>query len=351
MGYTIPDFKSLLNRIQVDLGGFTDGSTPKRSVEYVLSFVFARLSKGLYGYQTYILRQVFPDTAEERNFWRWAAKFGITQKAAAPWQGNYTFTGVDGTVIADNTEIQRPDGQLYNTDGAVTIGTLTSGEVSAVIVAQEASTEASCEDGQILSLASPLAGIDTDGTVESTLVSGSDVETKDEGQVRLLYRLSNPPRGGGPGDYKRWALEVPGVTRAWEFPLLEGPNSVSVAFARDDDADPVPSSGERAAVLAYIAARCPVTVTPLVITLTAQPLNIVLSALVPNTSGVGTAISDSVEALLLREAAPGGTLALSRIDEAVSNATGETSHVMSSPIAAVSWATNKLPVIGTITRP
>lgn len=348
MAFQVPQFKTLLQRIQVDIGGFTDGTTPRRSVEYVLSLVFARISKGLYGYMTWILRQVFPDTADDLYFWKWAAKFGITQKPAVPWQGTYTFTGTNGSTVPDNTELQRADGQLYNTDGA---GTIALGVCTVALIAQEASVASSCDDGQVLSLAGPVVGVDTDGAVVSTTIAGSDVETKDEGLERLLFRLSNPPRGGGPGDYKRWALEVPGVTRAWEFPLLEGPNSVSVAFARDGDLSPVPDSGERAAVLAYIQTKAPVTVTVRVVTLVAAPMNIILVALSPNTSGIGDAIIESVGALILREAAPGSTLQLSRIDEAVSEAVGEISHIMSYPFSAVSYTTAQLPVMGTVTRP
>jgi uncharacterized phage protein gp47/JayE len=350
MSYSVPNFRTLLTRVQTDLG-FGSGSVPARSIEYVLSFVIARVARGLYAYQTWAQRQVMPDTAEDLYFWRFAAKFGITQKPATPWEGTYTFTGTGTSAVPDNTELQRADGQLYNTVGAAAIGDTAPGEVTVTIVAQEASAASSCDDGQTLSLAGALTGVDTDGTVVSTLTSGSDVETKDEALPRLLYRLANPPRGGGPGDYVRWALEVPGVTRAWEFPLLEGPNSVSVAFARDDDADPVPGSGARATVLAYLQSKAPVTVDVRVITLVAAPLNLVFSALSPNTSGQGDAIKASVTELLLREGAPGGTLALSRLDEAISESTGEISHTLSSPSAGITWTTAQLPVMGTITRP
>lgn len=352
MATQLPDYQTLQTRTQTDLGQFsTDGTSPRRTIEYVLARVLARTSKSLYGYLTWILRQVFPDTADTLFFWRWAAKFGITQIAAVPWEGTYMFTGADASVIADGTELQRSDGQLYNTVGEVTVGDDVSGEALADIIAQEASSDGSCADGITLSLAGPVIGVDTDGTVVSTITVGADVETKEAAQVRLLFRLSNPPRGGGPGDYIRWAKEVAGVTRAWEFPLLEGPNSVAVAFARDLDDDPVPDAGARSSVLSYLQSKAPVTVSVSVITLVAAPLDITLTDLVPNTATIGTAIGDSVAALLLREGAPGSTLALSRIDEAVSEATDETSHVMSIPAAAVTWLNTELPVLGTITRP
>jgi uncharacterized phage protein gp47/JayE len=145
---------------------------------------------------------------------------------------------------------------------------------------------------------------------------------------------------------------VDGVTRAWEFPLLEGPNSVSVAFVRDNDgvgAAIVPDSGERAAVLAHLQSVAPVTVDVRVITLTALTVNVQISALNPDTSPVHTAIEASLTDFLSREGAPGTTLALSRIDAAISEADGEISHVLDSPVAAVTSATNQIPVFGTLT--
>jgi uncharacterized phage protein gp47/JayE len=147
-------------------------------------------------------------------------------------------------------------------------------------------------------------------------------------------------------------LEVPGNTRAWEFANLEANNSVSVAFARDNDpTTPIPDSGELATTLAHIESKAPITVDVRVITLIAKPINLVFTALSPNTLPVKTAIEASVSEFLLREGAPAGTLALSRLEDAISSAVGEISHTLSSPSADILCATNELPTLGTRTWP
>ena len=351
MSFSLPSFRDILTRAQTDLGGFSNGTVPRRSIEYVLARMLAGVSKGLYGYLTYILKQVFFDTADETNFWHWFTILGPPEgrKAAEFWAGTYEFTGTNGTNIPDGTQLQRPDGQLYETDGAVTIS---GGVAEADIIALEAGADGNNEDGQVLSLALPVAGVDPDGEVTSTTTTGSDLESREDGQARLFQHLRTPPSGGGPGDYVRWALEVPGVTRAWEFANLEGPNSVSVAFVRDGDGSGsaiVPDSGERATVLAHLQTRAPITVTVYVITLTAVPLDVTLSSLDPDNADVRAAIEEELTDLLEREAEPGGTLALSKINEAISAAAGEEDHATSIPAADITYATDEIGIMGTLT--
>jgi uncharacterized phage protein gp47/JayE len=152
----------------------------------------------------------------------------------------------------------------------------------------------------------------------------------------------------------RWCLEVGGVTRAWEYPLLAGPNSVSVAFVRDADgsgAAIIPSAGERTAVQTYLDTVRPVTVAVDVIPIVSAPLNITLTALSPDTSEVRAAITESVQDWMEREAEPGGTLRISQLREAISTAAGEIDHTLTAPAADVTHTYDQMPILGTITWP
>jgi len=350
MAFPIPTLRDLLTRTQTDLGSAADGTSPPASPEYAIARAMAGLSKHLFSAVQYVLRQTNPLTADEVYGWRWGAPFGIAQTGAVSWRGTATATGDNGTLIPAGTEYQRADGLLYTTDAAVTIGVSESAEVA--LTATTAGDAANNADGQLLSLTGPVTGLDTDATVTGSTQSGADVEDWESGGLtRLLRRARNPPKGGGPGDYEGWALEVAGVTRAWEFPLLEGENTVSVAFARDRDADPIPDSGERATVLAHLQSKAPVTTTPLVITLTAKPVAVTFSALSPNTSAVRSAIEASIADLFLREGEPGGTIPLSRLEDAINSAVGEVSHTLSAPNSAIVIPTNQLPTLGTVTYP
>ena len=56
-----------------------------------------------------------------------------------------------------------------------------------------------------------------------------------------------------------------------------------------------------------------------------------------------------MEDLILRDGGPGETLYLSRIDEAISLATGEEKHRLDVPVADVTASTGQVHVLGTIT--
>lgn len=352
MAFDIPTFRQILSRVQTDMAGFSNGTVPRRSVEFFLARAIAGVSRGLYGFLKYILRQAFADTADETNFWRWFNLFGLERKAAVAWRGTYLFTGTDGAEIPAGSQVQRADGQLYEVDATVEIGADVANEALAVIFAVEASDDGNNPDGQLLSLALPIEDVDSDGEVVSTTTTGADLESPEDALVRLLQHLRSTPRGGGPGDYVRWALEVPGFTRAWEFANYSGPNSVGVAAVRDNDgtgADIIPDGAEEAQLQAYLETVVPITVTPTVITLTPVPLDVTLSDLTPDNAEVRAAIEEALADLLEREAAPGGTLPLSRINEAISGATGEIDHVMTIPSGDVTYTTEEMGVPGTLT--
>ena len=68
------------------------------------------------------------------------------------------------------------------------------------------------------------------GAVEYPGIAGGADEQSDLLLLqRVLARLRQPPHGGADFDYIRWALEVPGVTRAWVYPLELGAGTWSSA--------------------------------------------------------------------------------------------------------------------------
>jgi uncharacterized phage protein gp47/JayE len=350
MAYSIPTFRELLSRVQTDLGQYSDGTTPPASVEYVLARAIADVARGLYGYQTYLLKQAFPDTADETNFWHWFQIFGLTRKSGTALQATVDFTGTNGVDVEAGYQVQRSDGTLYTVLATVTIS---GGTATATVLADAVGLD-TLTAGDTVTMAAPVTGIDSAATVNEVTVDGVDLETLAAAKTRLISYLSTPPHGGGEGDYVRWCLEVGGVTRAWEYALLAGPNSVSVAFVRDGDgsgAAIIPSAGERTAVQTYLDTVRPITVAVDVIPIVSAPLNITLTALSPDTSEVRAAITESVTDWLERDAEPGGTLLISQLREAISTAAGEVNHVMSVPAADVTHTYDQMPILGTITWP
>lgn len=345
--FDVPTHEELIDDVASHFETEISGSSPRLRAtdEYAIAHAQAGLVKGLYGHQTHIAKQIHASTANESNFWRHAADDGIFRKAATKSVQTYRFTGVNTTVIPEGTIVERSDGVEYATTAE---GTIASGIADVEIEAVEPGALANNEDGQQLTLTESIVDIQDIGTVQATITSGTDQETHAEGLERYLQHIRTPPSGGGPGDYERWVLEIAGVTRAWQFGNLEGPNTVSIAFVRDNEDPITPDSTERTAAVDYIDENyTPITVTLYAIELAEQEIDITFSALSPNTAGVLAAISEAVTDLFHREGGPDKTVYLDDIKSAIRGA-GVVSYTLTSPSADVVSTTTQVPVVGTV---
>lgn len=312
----------------------------------MLGRMHAAAMHGLYGYLEWMAAQIMADTAESLFLDRQAGIWGVLRLPAAFAEGAIAVVGTTGAVVPAGTQMQRADGTAYVSTADAT---LASGTATVLVAATEAGASGNAAVSTALSLVAPVAGVSGAAVVAAGgLAGGADAETDDALRLRLIARIQQAPMGGAAADYVAWALQVPGVTRAWVYPLEDGVGTVKVRFMRDNDASSIPDSTEVAAVQAYINERRPVTAQVTVAAPTAAALNLSI-ALTPDTVAVRTAVQAEVADLLRREARPGGTVLLSHIREAISVAAGETNHVLLSPVADVVAATGAISTVGTFT--
>jgi uncharacterized phage protein gp47/JayE len=318
----------------------------RRSDAEVLARVLAGASHEIHGYLDWISRQIIYDTADEEMLIRWASIWGVTRKPAVAASGNVLVTGSVGTLIPVDSLMKRADGVEFAVTAETTLGvSATAVPVEAVQAGAAGNTLAATT----LTLLNPIAGVQSVVTVDSAgLTNGSDIESVTSLRGRFLARIQQPPAGGSQSDYVNWALEVPGVTRAWVYPQEMGAGTVTVRFVRDNDASIIPDAAEVEAVKDYIEALHPVTAELYVVAPVAVPLNFSIQ-LTPATAAVKAAVEAELRDLLLREAAPGVTLLISHIREAISTAAGETDNVLVSPTTNQTYTTGQMPVFGSIT--
>jgi len=343
-----PTLDDLIGRARTDIEARLPGTDARlrHSNLDVLARVHAAAVHGLYGYLAWAARQVLVDTAEAESLARHAAVWGVTRLPASYAEGGVSVTGESGAVVPTGTSMLRSDGaEFVSTADA----TLASGTATVQVTALLAGAAGNAVVSTGMTLVLPVAGVSgTAAVATGGLVGGADAESDDALRARVLYRIQQPPMGGAAHDYVAWALEVAGVTRAWVYPLELGVGTVVVRFVRDNDVSMIPDGGEVSAVQTYIDARRPVTAQVTVAAPTADPLDLTID-ITPDTAAVRTAIQLELEDLLRREAAPGGTILLSHLREAISVAAGETDHTLSSPTADVTHSVGSMAVLGTIT--
>lgn len=346
MTFIRPPLSDLITRTEADIDARLPGadSRLRRSTLAVLARAHGGAIDGLYGALSFYARQLMPDTAEAEYLDRWSSVWGVSRKAAAVASGSVAVTGVVGAIVPAGSELMRVDGALFRTTGQTLIG---AAGALLDIEAVSAGAAGVTAKGAQLTFTSPVSGVSAVAVAAAGLGNGADEETDAALLARLLTRIRTPPNGGAASDWVSWALEVPGVTRAWAYSAWMGAGSVGLTFVCDGRANIIPLQADLDAVAAHIEPLRPVTAKPVVFA--SEPFYLdFLIGLTPDTAATRAAVQAELADLFLREAEPGGTMYVSRLREAVSLAAGEFDHRMHSPAGNVVAPRGSMPMIGEI---
>lgn len=319
----------------------------RRSLAGVFARVVAGGLWGLYGYAEDLDRQKWPDLCDTLYLDWHGGRWGVTRKPAQAASGTVRFTGVNGTDVPAGTVVQRADGVQYATTA---LGTIAAGEALIAVEAALAGSAGNALVNTAVTLTTPVAGINAVASSSTALANGSDLEADEAYRARILLRVRQVPHAGAKHDYVAWALEVPGVTRAWCYPLEGGDGTVTVRFVRDKDASIIPDAAEVAAVQAYIDARRPVTANFTAVAPAAQAIDYTIHLVGNDTPEIRAAIDEELDNLTRgTDNIPGGTILISHIREAISTAVGETDHVLIAPLVDQAMPANTMATHGVIT--
>lgn len=343
MPFETPSLPVLVDRTQSDL----TSDALRRSDAQVLARTLAGTAYGLYGYLDWIAEQILPDRSDEETLERVALlRLNQPRKPAQPAEGSVSFPAAAGAVLDVDVVLQASDGRTYRvTTGVTTVAGLNTTTIEAV----DAGTLGNADTGLELTLVQPVSGVTNAFTVLTPgLAGGIEKESVEALRARVIRSYRVIPHGGSADDYETWALEVPGVTRAWCRGNYLGPGTVGLFIMRDNDVDPVPNPTQLAEVKDYIEPLRPVTAEVYVFAPTENPVLYSIHP-VPDTTAVRAAITANLIDLHEREAGLGETLLISHIREAISGAAGETDHSLTLPSDNVTAAANELLTFGGIT--
>lgn len=345
MAFDRPSLRELISQMQADAEREAGATQLRQSNLRVLPKVFAFAVHGLYAYIDWVVRQLFPDTAEKSFLERQASIQGIYRREATAATGTLTVTRTAGATIPVGTVFVAADGETrYSTTEEPEVD-----ESEVPVQCMTIGTGGNREAGETYALVSPLSGVSTEAT-GSEMAGGTEAESDDSLRDRLTYRLQNPPRGGTATDYVAWAMEVPGVTRAWCFPKELGIGTVTVRFATDGlTENGVPTEGMVSIVSDYIAENAPVTAATTVVAPVAKTVNFQIKDLYPDTPSVRAQIEAELKSLFIREAEPGKALLISHVRQAISSAAGEEDFELVSPTEDIGADVDELLVVGSVT--
>ena len=339
MAFERPTIQELIARIQSDAESRMGKKAMRWTLVPVISRVIAGVSHTLHGHINFVLRQIFSSTAEGAYLERRASEFGIYRKPAVCATGSVTFVGE--SVVPSGTQLQTEDDVIYVTTADSVNGV-------APIQAVAAGAKGNAEAGMELHLISPVAGVQST-CIASEITGGADAEGDEALRERLLYRQRTPPKAGTKDDYVKWALEVPGVTRAWCFPKEMGQGHVTVRFMTDGMTENgIPDAKAIKAVEDHITEEMPVTVILHVVPPNPKPLDLTLDIL-PDTPAIRAKVEQAIETVIYTDSVPAGAILLTSLDRAVASVSELKSYRIQTPTDDVACGIGEIFVLGTVT--
>jgi len=329
--------------------------------------VLAQMANLNYGYIDYVSQQAVPFTATEEFLEGWAGLRGVTREIAVAFQGQASMvgTGQPGKDIPAGTPLVRGDQAAYSTVSDVQVAA--DGTATVQFVASVPGAAGTCDVGTILVLGTSIAGLQSNWTVTESITPGADLEQDDSLRSRMLQVYQSPPQGGSQSDYETWALQVPGVTRAWVVPngmgvgtvivyvmlditeaahggIPQGTNGVAAAEPRGSAA-----AGDQLAVANHIYLRQPVTALVYVCAPTANVVPFTIRGLAGIGATAQAAVAAAISTVFATKGDLGSTVFITDIETAIAAAAGTEAFGIVAPAADIVNAANAVPVLGAIT--
>ncbi|KJW80086.1 baseplate J/gp47 family protein [Enterobacter asburiae] len=326
-----------------------------------------------YAYLDYIALQTNPFTSTDEYLAGWMALKQVFRKpAAAAKSPAAQASGSADRIIPAGSIINRGDVYQYRTDAELKIQADGFGVVAVTAILPDITSDVTgggargnADAGTIMTLDANIAGVDPKVTLLSAATGGADIETEEDFRSRGLLAWQNPPQGGSDADYKKWALEVSGVTRAWVKRRLNGAGTVGVYIMCDrndnggfpvgtdgisqlEDWGAVKATGDQLAVADHIYPQQTGTAIVFVCSPIKKVINIEISGIKNADSTTVQGIKDALTALFFDEANPDGSgkVYLSDINGSIGGVSGTTGYILNSPTANITFAVGEIPVLG-----
>ena len=336
MPYDRPNLGALRAQAQDDVNANLPGVDARLRYSNlgVVSEVVAGMANEHYGYIDYVALNAVPFTATGEFLEGWAAFKGVNRKAASFAIGSAAFPATAGSSIPAGTVIARSDGFTYTTTDDADV---VSGTITVAFSADQAGIEGNAIDGTTMLLVAGVSGVTGAGVAVGAITGGADVETDADLRTRMLQRYAAPPQGGAVTDYPAWALEVPGVTRAWLKRNAMGPGTLAILFMMDDaqaahDGFPqgtdgcssyefraTPATGDQLAVANYVFPLQSTIALVYAVAPIPNALTITVSGLSGATTATKTAISTACATALRGAGVPGGITYLKILEVAIAS--------------------------------
>ncbi|MEG2432972.1 MAG: baseplate J/gp47 family protein [Acinetobacter sp.] len=328
-----------------------------------------------YGYLDYMALQSNPFTATGEYLAGWMALKRVYRKpASAAKSKDVKAVGTTNCIIPAGTILNRGDGYQYTVATEIKIQDSGEGHGGITAVLPDVTDDVTgggangnADAGTVLTLDVNIAGVEAQLTLIEAATGGADIEDEEVFRSRGLLSWQEPPQGGSDTDYKKWALEVSGVTRAWVKRRLNGAGTVGVYIMCDgnlNDGFPVgtdgisqleewgsvKASGDQLSVANHIYPLQTDTAIIFVCSPIRKTINFEIAGIKDADSTVVSSIKEALTSLFFDESNPDGSgkIDLSDINKSISNVDGTKGYILNIPSSNITFKIGEIPVLGEV---
>lgn len=364
MAWITPTLRALVTRVQRAFTGKlqgADAALARNNLAPTAKVIAAELSI-LHQRLAWAADQRFVLTSDPATLDRHGAEMKppVPRKEATAARGTVVVTATGAIVLDSGASLARSDGALFLVDSGITLAA--AGSAVVTVTAAVPGAAGATEAGAALTANAGLTGPATFAVDAGGLGGAADREGHQAYKARLLLAKAFPEHAGAPADWLKYTLAVPGVTRAFIEPLGHGRGTV-VVYPFFDLTRPngIPLESDRLAVEGALRVAGPGAGLGVVRIAEAVPVDYTVQDLTPDTPEVRSAVVAEVATTFFRNSRVAGLAgphasmpflatpaAFSRswIWQAVANATGEESHILTAPAANITLSSGQTAVPG-----
>lgn len=290
-------------------------------------------------------------TAGDHNL---ASGVSVTISGASNSEYNIT---ADIVVTASNQFEYQVSGSPPDEPGTSATASFTTASVP--VESNDFGVSVNLDNGTIMRLQSPLAGIDDEMTVDfGQIGGGTDQETENQLRERMLDRIQNPVAQFNAAAITEQAKTINGVTRVFVQEITPEVGQVTIYFMRDNDTDPIPSGSEVSVVEAAIFEIVPANTDfsdVFVLAPTPVTTDFTFGSITPDTATMRTAIEDNLRQFFDERTSVGVNIDEDAYRSAIFNTIDPTTgdrvltFTLSSPAGDITINSGEIGVLGTVT--
>lgn len=259
----------------------------------VVSKVIGALTWGMLGRVADLDNSRFISKAQGPALVARCAELGITQWQAQYAAGKVDLDGPASYQLAAGATFTSPSGLTYTTAAPVTLSNAGVGTV-------QVTCSVTGTQGNVAPLA-PLTCSDnniTSAVVDASGIGGgAAIETYESLRKRGLFRLQNPPMGGSAADYVTWVQQALPFSEVWVDTSYPPDVKVYVLMPTVYPTNAgVPQAADIAAAQAFLNQVAPAQAVPQALAPTAQPINIALSGILPDSTQMRQTVANQLAA-------------------------------------------------------